>query len=41
MHLGGNIWAIGLLIAGVLGVSGQNLFAWIAILVTALVALIG
>ncbi len=41
MHLSGNIWAIGLLIAGVLGVAGQGLFAWIAILVTALVALIG
>ena len=41
MHFAGNIWAIGLLIAGILGVAGQGLFAWIAILVTALVALIG
>lgn len=37
----GNLWAVGLLIAGVLGVVGQGLFAWVAVLVTALVALLG
>lgn len=42
MHLAiGNLWAVGLLIAGILGVAGQGLFAWVAILVTALLALVG
>ena len=35
-----NLWAIGLLIAGALGVAGQGLLAWVAVLVTALVALL-
>ena len=41
MHIAmGNLWAIGLLIAGILGAVGQNLFAWVAVMVTALLALL-
>lgn len=36
----GNLWAVGLVIAGVLGVVGQATLAWVAVLVTALVALL-
>jgi len=34
------LWPIGLLIAGVLGAFDQHKLAWIAVLVTALLALI-
>ena len=41
MHFAvGNLWAIGLLIAGILGIVGQGLFAWVAVMVTALLALL-
>jgi hypothetical protein len=40
MHLG-NYWAIGLGIAGLLGVLDQIKLAWVAVLVTALLALVG
>lgn len=39
MHIS-NLWAIGFLVAGALGVAGQTLFAWVAVLVTAIVALL-
>ncbi len=40
MHFG-NYWAIGLAIAGLLGVLEQAKLAWVAVLVTALLALLG
>jgi hypothetical protein len=33
-------WAVGLATAGVLGIIGQGLLAWVAVLVTALLTLL-
>lgn len=40
MHGIHNLWAIGLLIAGVLGIAEQARLAWVAVFVTALLAIV-
>ena len=36
-----NAWAIVFVVAGILGIVGQSMFAWVAILVAGLLALFG